>query len=198
MLRSAASKVMWVGRVTVFLVGLAVILALVVGVASTAMGANGDFFKLGRANVASAVSTLTKSGAGPALDLRVDRGPALKVNTAAKVPNLNADKIDGLDSSDLQGARAYAHIDANGTLDASRSKNVNRSLKISTGLYCLNSTVPPRNVVATISAFSGSGMISQESGDGLCSVNTESYNIQVRTLSSGGTSADRAFDVAIN
>ena len=50
MLRSAASKVMWVGRVTVFLVGLAMILALIFGVASTALGANGDFFKVGKTN----------------------------------------------------------------------------------------------------------------------------------------------------
>jgi hypothetical protein len=44
MIRTAASKVMWVGRATVFLVGLSVILALVFGVATTAMGANGQSF----------------------------------------------------------------------------------------------------------------------------------------------------------
>jgi hypothetical protein len=48
MVRSVAKKVMWVGRATAFLLGLAVILALVFGAASTALGANGDFFKLGR------------------------------------------------------------------------------------------------------------------------------------------------------
>jgi hypothetical protein len=43
-IRSAASKVMWVGRATVFMVGLAVILALVLGVATTALGATeGNF-----------------------------------------------------------------------------------------------------------------------------------------------------------
>lgn len=98
MIRSAASKVMWVGKVTVFLVGLAVILALVVGVASTALGANGDFFKVGKTNFASAVSTLSKSGAGPALSLKVDSGAPLAVNSSNKVANLNADKLDGTDS----------------------------------------------------------------------------------------------------
>jgi hypothetical protein len=68
MLKSAANKVMWVGRATVFLVGLAVILALIFGVASMALGANGDFFKVGKSNVASAVSTLTKRGAGTSLE----------------------------------------------------------------------------------------------------------------------------------
>ena len=37
---------MWVGRATVFFVGLSVILALMLGLASTALGANGDFLRL--------------------------------------------------------------------------------------------------------------------------------------------------------
>jgi hypothetical protein len=43
MIRSAASKVMWVGRAAVFVVGLAVILALVFGIASAALAGNGDW-----------------------------------------------------------------------------------------------------------------------------------------------------------
>jgi len=54
-----------------FFLGRAVLLALVFGVATTAMGANGDFFKVGKSNLASAVSVLTKRGAGRALNLRV-------------------------------------------------------------------------------------------------------------------------------
>src|SRR5215212_5010968 len=98
MLRSTASKVMWVGRATVFVVGLAVILALVLGVATAAFGANGDLFKVGRSNFASAVSVLDKSGAGPALRLLVDSGAPMAVNSSAKVTNLNADKVDGKDA----------------------------------------------------------------------------------------------------
>ena len=48
MLRNTASKVMSVGRTTVFLVGLAMIRALIFGVATTAMGANGNPFLLGK------------------------------------------------------------------------------------------------------------------------------------------------------
>jgi hypothetical protein len=59
MLRSAVGKVMWVGRATVFLVGLAVILALVLGVASVALGANGGNFILGQNNTASLLTKLT-------------------------------------------------------------------------------------------------------------------------------------------
>lgn len=100
MIRSAASKVMWVGRATVFLVGLSVILALVLGVATTAFGANGDFFKLGKKNVASAVSTLVKKGPGPALKLTVGAGqPPLAVNSTARVANLNAATAGRADSA---------------------------------------------------------------------------------------------------
>ena len=110
MIRTVASKVMWVGRATVFLVGLSVIGALVLGVATAALGANGDFFKVGRDNFASAVSVLDKSGAGPALRLLVDSGPPLAVNSSARVANLNADKLDGKDSSGLVPKKTYTKV----------------------------------------------------------------------------------------
>lgn len=86
MIRSAASTVMWVGRVTVFFVGLAVVLALLFGVATAALGTTGGTFILGKANNTAEsptglVSTLvdasksalivTNTSGGPALDLRV-------------------------------------------------------------------------------------------------------------------------------
>lgn len=98
MLRSAASKVAWAGRAPVFLVGLAVILALVLGVATTAVGANGSPFLLGKRNAASAVSTLVRQG--PALNLVVGAGQApLTVHSDARVTDLNADKVDGREAS---------------------------------------------------------------------------------------------------
>jgi ABC-type antimicrobial peptide transport system permease subunit len=117
MLRKAASKVMWVGRAASTMFGLALVLALVVGAASAAFGANGDFFKLGNSNnLASAVSTLTKSGAGPALSLKVDSGAPLAVNSSSKVAKLNVDKLDGLDSTRFVEARG----DINGNTVAFR------------------------------------------------------------------------------
>lgn len=125
MLKSAASKVMWVGRATVFLVGLAVILALLFGVASMALGANGNPFILGKpgnkatkvtglvGNVADAAKPALRvrnSGPGSALELGVGDPaatpeskftPPMKVDSQAKVTNLNADEIDGTDSSNL-------------------------------------------------------------------------------------------------
>jgi hypothetical protein len=107
MFRSAVGKVMWVGRVTVFLMGLAVILALVFGVASMAFARDGQLFVLGERNVAQSLSALAKQGAGPVLSLKVDSGPPLVVNTSTKVSKLNADKIDGKNSRALMPAQTY-------------------------------------------------------------------------------------------
>lgn len=119
MVRNVVSKVMWVGRATVLFVGLVAILALLLGVATTALGATGGNFILGKGNAAttptSLVSTLAdaaksalivnnKSG-GAALDIRVQAGkPPLKVNSSGKVANLNADKLDGKDSTEFYAA----------------------------------------------------------------------------------------------
>lgn len=111
---------MLVGRATVFLVGLSLILALVLGAATTALGATGGNFLLGKLNAAttptSLVGTLAdaaksafvvqnKSG-GPALDLRVGNAttPAndvapMKVNSSKKVAKLNADRIDNREAN---------------------------------------------------------------------------------------------------
>jgi hypothetical protein len=120
MTRRIFSKVVLLGRATTFMVGLAVILALTVGVVSTALAGTGvgSAFNLGKTNTVSAISKLVGSVAGPsllidnnstnsaatALDLQVEAGKApMKVNSAAKVANLNADKLDGMDAGQLQG-----------------------------------------------------------------------------------------------
>ena len=122
MIKSATSKVLWVGKATVFLFGIAVIVGVTVGLGSAAVaqaqnqpGQHG-IFRLGATNTASGVSSLVgnvaqdamllvqNSGGGPALDLRVKQGQApMKVNSEAKVADLNADKVDGLDSEQLRG-----------------------------------------------------------------------------------------------
>jgi len=120
MIRTVASKVMWVGRATVFLVGLAVILALVMGVASAAFGANNGNFILGKTNVATLITRLAGSNGvdgamfevqnnnsgtnDTALSLKVQAGeaPMMVNDTAGKATNLNADKLDGADSAAYQ------------------------------------------------------------------------------------------------
>jgi hypothetical protein len=126
-MKTIFSRALWVGKGAVFLVGLAVTLALVVGVASAAFGANGDAWRIGRANVATATTTLggslgvngpmlrlvnNNAGANDtALDLRVQAGEApLRVNSNTRVNNLNADLLDGLDSSQLVPASTNAFV----------------------------------------------------------------------------------------
>ena len=114
MIKIVFSKVMWVGRATVFTVGLAVTLALMLGIATVALAAvPGDPFKLGRINTINTISTLVGSasspmlridnnGSGVALDLQVEPGKApMKVNSGTKVANLNSDTVDGYDSFDF-------------------------------------------------------------------------------------------------
>lgn len=113
---------MRVCRTTVFTVGLAVTLALMVGIATTALAAApGSPFRLGKTNKINRLSSLVgttagfmlkvdNNGAGPALDLQV--GPSttppdaktvapMKVDSQVQVVNLNADELDGKDSTDF-------------------------------------------------------------------------------------------------
>ena len=76
--------------------------AIVVSGAGVGYAANGGSFLLGRANDATQTSTL-RSAAGAPLKLV---GPAasapMVVSSNAKVTKLNADLVDGLDSTELQ------------------------------------------------------------------------------------------------
>jgi hypothetical protein len=117
-----------VAKATVF-VGLAMLVAVVLGAASTALAADGDFFKIGRNNKASSVSTLTKSGTGPALSLNVGSGgPPLAVNSNARVTNLNADQLDG--------AEASSFLPANGkAVDADKLDGLDSRAFLKSGIY---------------------------------------------------------------
>jgi hypothetical protein len=141
MVRSAFSKVMWVGRATVFLVGLAVMLALVLGVASAALGADGQFFKLGNRNVADTVSTLVKRGPGAALALQVGSNqPPLTVNPAAgTATGLSAAELDGRTWAELE-PRGYARVSPTTTGRPEFSKGINGIQKSTTdtSIYCFD------------------------------------------------------------
>jgi hypothetical protein len=122
MLKSLVSRALWVGRATSALVGLAILLALVVGVASAAFGANGQAWVLGQSNVATAITRLGGTGGvdGPmlritnndagtddsALSLNVQEGEApLGVNRDTLVANLNSDQVDGFHAGCASGRR---------------------------------------------------------------------------------------------
>ena len=116
MTRTLISKTMRIGRAAVLAVGLAVVLAATLGIATTALAAvPGDPFKLGQVNVVNAVSRLVGEVDGPmlvvdndssgsratALTLQAEQNtPPLKVNAAASTAtNLSADELDGKDPS---------------------------------------------------------------------------------------------------
>jgi hypothetical protein len=135
MTKAIFARVMWVGRATVFLVGLAVILAVMFGVASMAFAANGDPWILGQNNAATAITRLA-GGVGvdgpmlqldnnndgtnaTALDLEVEQGkPPMRVNSQYKVVNLNADQVDNRSVNQL----AAAALGSNGTKAADSDK----------------------------------------------------------------------------
>jgi hypothetical protein len=124
MVRSVASKVVWVGRATLFLVGLAVVLAVVLGLASAALAGTGvgDAFNLGKTNTVNRLSQLVGSTDNPmlrvtnknagadatALTLQVEPGlTPMKVNSSTQVSNLNADLVDGRSASSFVANSTY-------------------------------------------------------------------------------------------
>ncbi len=125
LIRSAASKAMWVGRTAAAVFGLALVLALVFGIASTALGDNGDNFILGTFNKATAITRLEGNVAGGpgllvynpntaagsrGLQINVSQGKTpIQINgTTAKATNLNSDMLDGKDSTAFLGANEKA------------------------------------------------------------------------------------------
>lgn len=161
MLRKSAAKALWLAKGAALFWGSALTLALVIGAATTALAAvPGDPLKLGKVNfVNNAVTTLvgTKSG-GPmlvvdnnssvsgskALDLRVapGRSPMVVSAGAGKAKNLNADKLDGKEPSQIKGAKAYARVIPDTPFsdlgfDPARTSGFTSVARVDTGKYCL-------------------------------------------------------------
>lgn len=81
---------------------VAAYLALFLALGGTAAAATGGTFTLGRSNAATTTTTLTDTHSVP-LVVKGSTGRApLAVNSKVKVANLNADRLDGIDSPALQ------------------------------------------------------------------------------------------------
>jgi hypothetical protein len=122
--KTILKRIMWLARGTATMVGFAVMVAVVLGVGTTALAAvPGDPFKLGQANAINTLSRLVGTTNTPllridnnsagasatALDLQVERGKApMKVNSAARVANLNADRVDGKHANQLIRVASFA------------------------------------------------------------------------------------------
>lgn len=98
------------GRIVPVLIAVAV---LVGGANLAAYAANGQPLLLGKSNKATKTTTI-KNKKGTALSLTSKAGtPSLKVSSSAKVAQLNADQVDGLDGAALQN-KTYVY-DLSGT-----------------------------------------------------------------------------------
>ena len=120
-MRAIFGKALWVGRAASTVLEL--VLALVLGVATTALAGTGvgAAFNLGKTNsvdrlsslvgsVSGAVLKVDNNGAGTALDLRVGPSaaapdtkttPPMRVDSQAEVGNLNAEMVDGHHAGDF-------------------------------------------------------------------------------------------------
>lgn len=93
-------------RITAVVAGAVV---LVGGANIAAYAANGEPLRLGRLGKSTATTIISNSGPGAALTLRTRSGtPPLAVASTAKVANLNADRVDGLEAASLQNT-AYTY-----------------------------------------------------------------------------------------
>ena len=130
MVRSVANRVMWVGKATVFLVGLAVILALVFWVANVVLRMGGKPFLPGESDRINGISQQVGSDGGA--------GRALVVEPLAR----------------RRTPQGYAHVSVGGTtptFDPARSKGVNDVVTIqgSDARYCFDLTFKPKVAVGS-------------------------------------------------
>ena len=82
---------------------LAAAAVLVGGADLASYAATGQPLTLGHSNSANRTTGLTNTGRGPALNLKSrTNSPSLQLNSTKRVKHLNADLLDGLDSSQVK------------------------------------------------------------------------------------------------
>jgi hypothetical protein len=106
---------------------------------TVAYAATGGKFFLGKTNFANKQSTLVRTTSGPALKLatKYASNPPLATNGRGRVANLNADMVDGLDSSTL---RNHSYV-------------FTKSVGVATGLFSVSVPVPAGTYELSYSAF---------------------------------------------
>jgi hypothetical protein len=167
--RTVFDKAVRAGRVTALALGVAVMLAMALGVLSSAFAADGDPWILGQNNAATAITRLagkvgvdgpmvriTNNNTGSndtalALNVQEQESP-MTVNSDAKVANLNADKLDGKDSTDLGAGAMMGRIDSlpttSGTTFAYPSGTTSTPLTVPDGVYAASHLAPTTTTVA--------------------------------------------------
>jgi hypothetical protein len=128
-------------------------LSLFIALSGVTYAATGGNFILGQANTATTQTSLSSSntaaptlnlvntGGRPAARFQANGGKAVfTVSNSTKIPNLNADQLDGKDAAALVGARAYASVhtcDGDPAFCEIRGKGVAYAVLIETGHYCV-------------------------------------------------------------
>jgi hypothetical protein len=111
-------------------------------------------------------------------------------------------KGDNGQQGDPGSALAYAHVNADGTFDPARSKNVLKTelFTASAGIYCVSFSVTPHNVSATLVGTGNAGQITafyDPSVNG-CNDGGNLFQIKVATSDGSGTLTSRSFDIVVN
>ena len=141
MLKSAANKVMWVGRATVFLIGLATLLVLLFWVASAALRASGEPSTLDESGQANGITQLFGS------DARAEQALAVEPLARRRPP-----------------PQGYAQVRPNGTFVRSKAVNgiqkrtpSNSNPPGENSVYCFDLTFTPH--VAVASPYQNNGAV---------------------------------------
>jgi hypothetical protein len=99
-------------------------------------------------------------------------------------------------------ALGYAYIEADGSFDPARSKNVRVSEKFATGQYCIDFTgFVPRNVVASPEMFAAGDFVRPRTtpGSNQCSSAQGFFNVFVHVFQADGTTlVDSDFFITAN
>lgn len=135
--KKVLSGTLWMARGTATTVGLAVMLAVVLGIGTTALAAApGDPFKLGKTNTIDKITTLvgnvnkamlkidnnSTGDSATALNLQVKPGKApMKVDSGTKVANLNSDELDGKSASGI-GVNGLEQVTSSSANNSDSSK----------------------------------------------------------------------------
>lgn len=155
-------------RIKTLASALVVALVVIAALDYTASAATGGKFILGQLNKAGKQTVLKRTKPGPALGLttKSSSNAPFTTNATGKVANLNADKLDGMDSVTL-GTRAYAAVNGNGTISpkdgtdpvGGSAFNLPQSSETShtnAGTYCFHPSFVPQS--AMVSAMGDVGL----------------------------------------
>jgi hypothetical protein len=145
----------------------------------------------------TAVAANVASDGGNATAAKAKKGPRGPRGPAGPAGAPGAPGLTGAAGS----AVAYAHVLANGTLDAANSKNISGiEYNAPTFYTCLRTSVPVKNAVATAGGSGASGEVRVVTGDPFTSCNSTAVGAQFQFITSTGAGVDAARDfyVAFN